>query len=42
MWPLALIGAIFGLFTFGLFFFEASILSLIALILIAISKNEFG
>lgn len=40
-WAIALIGSIFGLFCLGLFFFEASILSLVALILIAISKDEF-
>ena len=40
VWALALIGSILGLFTVG-FIFEASILSLVALILIAISKDEF-
>lgn len=40
-WAMALIGSIFGLFCLGLLFFEASILSIIALILIAISKDEF-
>jgi len=40
MWFVALFGAIFGLLTIGVFF-EASVLSLIALILIAMSKNEF-
>lgn len=40
MWGLALLGAILGLFTVGLFF-TSSILSLIALILIALSKQEF-
>lgn len=40
-WAIALIGSIFGLFCLGLLFFEASLLSLIALILIAISKDEF-
>lgn len=40
-WTIALVGSIFGLFCLGLIFFEASILSLVALILIAISKDEF-
>jgi hypothetical protein len=40
MWGLALAGSILGLFTLG-FFFISSILSLIALILIAISRSEF-
>src|SRR3989304_5163786 len=40
-WSLALIGSILGLFTIGFVVFEASILSLVALILLAISKNEF-
>jgi uncharacterized membrane protein HdeD (DUF308 family) len=39
-WALALIGSILGLFTIG-FYFTGSILSIISLILIAISKNEF-
>jgi hypothetical protein len=40
-WSMALIGSIFGLFCLGFVFFEASIFSFIALILIAISKDEF-
>lgn len=40
-WGMALVGAIFGLFCLGFVFLEASLLSLIALILIAISKDEF-
>jgi hypothetical protein len=40
-WGLALMGSIFGLFCLGFVFLEASILSFIALILIAISKDEF-
>lgn len=40
MWGLALAGSILGLFTIG-FVFVSSILSLIALILIALSKSEF-
>jgi len=39
MWGLALAGSILGLFTFG--YFITSILSLVALILIALSKSEF-
>lgn len=39
-WAVALIGSIFGLFTLGPLFIS-SILSLIALILIAVSKEEF-
>lgn len=39
-WPLALIGSIIGIFTIG-FYFTGSLLSIIALILIAISKDEF-
>jgi len=41
MWALALIGGILGLFLLGWFFFEASLLALIGLILIAISRGEF-
>ena len=40
-WSLALIGSILGLFMIGFVVFEASILSLVALILIAMSKKEF-
>jgi len=40
MWGLALLGSILGLFTFG-FFGISSLLSFIALILVAISRNEF-
>jgi len=40
-WGIALLGAILGLFTLGPLF-VSSILSLIALILIAISKKEFS
>jgi len=39
-WGLALVGSILGLFTIG-FVGEATVLSLIALILIAISRREF-
>ena len=39
-WVVALVGSILCLFTLG-FFFVSSILGLIALILIAISKNDF-
>jgi len=41
MWALALVGSILGLFLLGFFLFEASLLSFIALILIAISRHEF-
>lgn len=41
MWALALVGSILGLLTIG-FVGEASILSLIALVLIAMSKAEFA
>ena len=42
MWGIAMVGSILGLFTIGFaVFFETSILSLIALILIAMSKKEF-
>ena len=40
MWALALVGSILGLLTIGPFFM-GSLLSLIALILIAISRHEF-
>jgi len=40
MWGFALVGAIIGLFTLGPVFIS-SILSLVALILIAVSKEEF-
>jgi len=40
MWGLALVGGILGLFTIG-FFLETSIMSLIALVLIIVSRNEF-
>ncbi len=40
MWGLALVGSILGLLTIG-FLFLSSLFSLIALILIAISKSEF-
>jgi len=39
-WGFTLIGSIFGLFTIG--FYISSILSLIALILLIVSKNEFN
>jgi len=39
-WGLALAGSILGLFTIG-FVFEATVMSLIALILLAISRKEF-
>ncbi len=39
MWALALVGSILGLFTLG--FLIGSILALVALILIAMSKKEF-
>lgn len=39
-WGFALMGAIFGLFTIG-FLFTGSILSLVALILLAVSREEF-
>lgn len=42
MWALALIGSILGLFLLGWVFFEGSLFSLIALILLAISRNEFS
>ncbi len=40
LWGISLVGSIFGLFTLGIFF-TSSILSLIALILLIISKKEF-
>ena len=40
MWGLGLAGSILGLFTIG-FVFETSIMSLVALILLAISRDEF-
>jgi len=40
MWGLALVGGILGLFTLG-WYFLGSLLSLIGLILIAISRKEF-
>lgn len=40
LWGISLVGSIFGLFTLGIFF-TSSILSLIALILLITSKNEF-
>ncbi len=40
MWGLALLGSILGLFTLG-FYLVSSLFALIALILIAISRNEF-
>jgi hypothetical protein len=40
MWGLALVGSILGLFTIG-FYGISSILSLVALILIAVSQREF-
>jgi len=40
MWALALVGSILGLFTFG-FYGISSILSLVALIILAISRKEF-
>ena len=39
MWALALVGAILGLLSFG--FFISSILSIIAIVLLAISKSDF-
>lgn len=41
MWGLALTGSILGLFTFG-FFGISSLLSLVALILLAVSHREFA
>jgi len=41
MWALALVGSILGLFFLGWAGFEASLMSFIALILLAISRNEF-
>jgi len=41
MWSLALVGSILGLFFFGWLGFEASLLSLVALILLVISRKEF-
>lgn len=38
---LAVIGGVFGLFTLGVFFVEGSIMGLIGLILILMSRNEF-
>ncbi len=40
MWALALVGSILGLFTFG-FYGLSSILSFVALIILAISHKEF-
>lgn len=40
LWGIALAGSILGLFSLGMFF-TSSVLSLIALILLLISKNEF-
>jgi hypothetical protein len=40
MWALALIASVIGIFTIG-FYGTGSILSIIALVLIAISKDEF-
>jgi len=40
-WALALVGSILGLFLLGWLFFEASLLSLVALILLIVSRNEF-
>jgi len=40
MWALALVGAILGLFTFG-WYGLSSILSLVAIIILAIAKKEF-
>jgi hypothetical protein len=40
MWALALVGSILGLFTFG-FYGLSSILSFVALIILAISRKEF-
>ena len=40
MWALALVGSILGLFTFG-FYGISSILSLVGLIILAISRKEF-
>ena len=41
MWGFALVGSILGLFTIG-FVFLSSIFAFIALILIAMSRNEFA
>ena len=41
MWGLALVGSILGLFFLGWAGFEASLMSFIALILLAISRSEF-
>lgn len=41
-WGIAILGGVFALFTLGIVFFEGSILGLIGLILIAISKDEFS
>jgi len=40
MWALALVGSILGIFSWG--YFISSILCLIGMILIAVSKNEFN
>ena len=40
MWALGIVGSILGLFTFG-FYGLSSILSLVALIILAISRKEF-
>jgi hypothetical protein len=40
MWALALVGAILGLFTFG-FYGLSTILSLVAIIILAIARKEF-
>ena len=41
-WGIAIIGGVFGLLTFGVIFIEGSVLGLIGLIFIAISRHEFG
>jgi hypothetical protein len=40
-WGIAVLGGVFGLLTFGIFFIEGSILGLIGLVLIAMSRHEF-
>lgn len=41
-WGLAVLGGVFGLFTLGPFLLLGSIFGLIGLILVAMSKDEFG
>lgn len=40
-WGIAVIGGIFGLLTFGIFFIEGTVLALIGLVYIILSKAEF-